>query len=122
MHFKTEYGLDIAELHLMAGSKVLDLEKKSKSYQDKQLTYDEVIQDVLNDFEKGAYIIVDEMWQKEIGRPIIRYKETAWEFIKRLASHYRQSVFSDVRSGNPRVYRCAPGIYSVHHWSFCPAR
>ena len=48
--FSTENGLDVAEVRLKAGSLLLDLEQKSKSYQDVSLTYEEVISDVLQEF------------------------------------------------------------------------
>ena len=106
--FTTENGLDIAEIHLLAGSSLLDLEQKSKSYQNVNLTYDDIIMDVLKEFEHGDYVIPNDAWKKKFGRPIIRYRETAWEFIRRVASHLNMPVFSDIRSGAPRVYVGVP--------------
>jgi hypothetical protein len=110
VRFSTENGLNTAELELSAGSVLLDLEEKSKSYQNTELTYDEIIADVLSDFSGGDSVIAGEISGKRIGNPVIRYRETAWGFIKRLASHYNLPVFSDVRSGAPRVYVGVPDI------------
>ncbi|MDR0468611.1 MAG: phage late control D family protein, partial [Peptococcaceae bacterium] len=112
VHFSTENGLDVVELRLLAGSTSLDIVKKSKSYQDASLTYDEIIKDVLRDFPDGMSLVSGEISGKRIGSPVIRYRETAWEFIRRLASHYNLSVFSDARSSEPRVYVGVPNIHS----------
>ena len=110
VRFSTENGLDIAELQLLAGSILLDLEKKSRSFQNVNLTYDDVITAVLDEFPLGDAILAPEISGKKIGQPIIRYCETAWEFIQRLASHFNLSVFSDIRSNAPRVYVGAPKL------------
>ncbi|MDR0489854.1 MAG: hypothetical protein LBH28_01220 [Oscillospiraceae bacterium] len=120
--FSTENGLDIAELRLLAGSSLLDTKKKSRSYQNVQLTYGQIIEDVLSDFELGDSVISSEISGKEIGSPIIRYCETAWEFILRLASHYNLPVYSDIRNCAPRVYVGIPtlnedAVFSEHIYS-----
>ena len=110
VRFSTENGLDIAELQLRAGSSLLDLEKQSRSFQNVNLTYNDVIKAVLDEFPSGDAILSPEISGKKIGKPIIRYSETAWEFIRRLASHFNLSVFSDIRSSAPRVYVGAPTL------------
>lgn len=39
-----------------------------------------------------------------IGRPVIRYRETEWEFVKRLASHLGTYVMADTTTGRPNIW------------------
>ena len=105
---RSENGYNTVELELLAGSWLLDLEKKSQSFQDVNMTYREVIEAVLEEYPMAATIIADEMGCSTLGKPVIRYRETAWEFVGRLASHFNLPVFSDVRAGTPRVYVGVP--------------
>ena len=108
--FSTENSLDVVALRLKAGSIKLDTLLKSKSYQDIDLTYYDIIVDVLADFHEGNAVISDEIADQKIGYPVVRYKETAWQFIRRLASHYNLPVYSDASSSMPRVYVGLPSI------------
>ncbi|MDR0491573.1 MAG: hypothetical protein LBH28_10065, partial [Oscillospiraceae bacterium] len=61
VRFSTENGLDIAELQLLAGSSLLDLEKQSRSFQNVELAYDDVIMAVLDEFPLGDAILAPEI-------------------------------------------------------------
>ena len=113
----SESGYNVVQLSLLAGSWLLDIEKGSRSFQDINMTYDEVIKSVLYEYPSAASIVSKEMCGKKIGTPIIRYRETAWEFISRLASHFNLAVFSDVRTGHPRIYVGVPELYKEAEFS-----
>jgi len=107
----SENGYNTVMLKLIAGSWLLDIEKKSQSFQNINLTYEEIITSVLLEYPLADTLIAQEMSGKRISYPIIRYRETAWEFIGRLASHFNIPVFSDVRSGNPRITVGVPYLH-----------
>lgn len=91
------------ELYAISGTIFLDLEKKSKSFQDVQLLYYYLIRQVLKETSKASYVPGDE-WNKPIELPIIQYNETDWEFMKRLASHFNTSVIPEITRGEPKFY------------------
>jgi len=108
---KSENGYNTVYLELLAGSWLFDIEQKSQSFQDVTMTYKEVIKTVLQEYSMASSIIAEEMGEEPIGKPLIRYRETAWEFIGRLASHFNLPIFSDVRTGLPRIYVGVPKLY-----------
>lgn len=73
---------------LLNGSYLLDKEKKSKSYQDAAMTYQEIAQDKALTIYEGTH--------KSIDHIIIQYEETDWEFLKRLASITHTGVYADM--------------------------
>ncbi|MCL1935055.1 MAG: contractile injection system protein, VgrG/Pvc8 family [Defluviitaleaceae bacterium] len=80
----------------------IDREPKSRSFQDVSMTYRQVIKKVLKD-TSGARLLfsVDD---KPIGKPIIQYRETDWEFIKRLASHFNTSIIADPKNPTADIW------------------
>ena len=65
------------------------------------MTYDDVINEALSDYPKTD-------WMNKVGSGvkipdiIVQYKETDWEFIKRLASHFNAPVVADEKESYPR--------------------
>lgn len=90
---KTGQGYGEVEIHLISNTILLDKNKICRSFQKKDLTYEQLAQKVV-----GAKTCVT--WnadkQKCIGRPLIQYYETNWEFLKRISSHLNASVYADV--------------------------
>jgi len=90
---KNDREVDIVEVTVQTGSFILDIEAKSRSFQDITLTYKDVVSQVLSESGGGAIFSVGE--DVAIGQPIIQYQETDWEFIKRLASHFTSPIIPD---------------------------
>lgn len=104
----TDYEVDINEqvnklkIKALTGSYQLDLEKKSRSFQDVTMTYKDVVKEVLNG--SGGNILCSIGGDRQIGKPLIQYHETDWEFIKRLASHFNSKIIADTKSTKPNVW------------------
>ena len=96
-----ERGTWIGEIKGIGGTVSLDREKKKRSFQRKEMTYGQVIKEILKEYEK-AYFRWEEGENKVIGKPFIQYKETDWEFLNRLCSNENQSLIPDIRRGNPQ--------------------
>jgi len=91
------------ELEAVSYSYNLDITKKYRSFQDLSMTYRDILDEVLADYDKTHYI--DTVTNKQIIPDIIvQYNETDWEFIKRLASHFNASVVADCKESFPRFY------------------
>jgi hypothetical protein len=91
---------------LVSASCELDLEKRSRSFQDVGMTYSQVIHSVLLRYADADCAMVPA--DKPIGMPIIQYQETDWEFIKRLASHFNTSLIPETTQGTPLFWLGMP--------------
>jgi len=96
-----EGELEIVTISALSSTILLDIKKKSRSFQDTSREYFYVIHRVLDDTEDANSII--QVQDKLIKKPVIQYEETDWQFIKRLASHLGTSVIPDIREASPRV-------------------
>ncbi len=81
----------------------LDREKKSRSFQNVEMAYEQVAKSVIKDYE-GAKIIFHINGNKRIESPVIQYDETDWEFLIRLCSHFHGALTADLRTEKPIVH------------------
>ncbi|WP_334073959.1 MULTISPECIES: deaminase domain-containing protein [Paenibacillus] len=96
-------GTFLLELEAMSATVFMDLGKKRRSFQNKEMTYQALIQTVMADYP-GHDVIQVEGSEKRIGEPIVQYDETDWEFLKRIASHFQSVILSDILEAKPRIY------------------
>lgn len=81
----------------------LDREQKMRSFQNGEMTYRDIFEKVIKDYQNAQIIwCLDE--DKKIGRPIIQYNETDWEFIIRLASHFNSGIWVDETQEEIKLY------------------
>ncbi len=100
---KEENGLRLIHLDLASGSILLDMEKKSRSYQNVGMTYGKVIDEALAPWNTTA-IYPSNMGGTAIGFPVIQYQETDWEFVKRMASRFALSPYPEPSIGGSKMY------------------
>ncbi|MCM1233947.1 MAG: hypothetical protein NC489_27895 [Ruminococcus flavefaciens] len=81
----------------------LDREKKKQSFQNIEMTYRQVIQEVIKHYQEteSVWNIRDD---KSIGDPLIQYNETDWEFLMRLCSHFHEMLIPDMQNGKWKVH------------------
>lgn len=77
-------GLYILTADFLSESSVLDREEKSRSFQDTSLAYSDIVAKIMDDYPEKSFELTAET--VTIDGPLIQYKETDWQFIKRLAS------------------------------------
>jgi hypothetical protein len=80
-----ENGLKVMELLIMPYSRLLDMLPETRVFQDKGLTYNEMVGAVLAPFG-DADAIVSAGDGQPIGQMFVQYRETAWAFLVRMAS------------------------------------
>lgn len=96
-------GVFYLEVEGISATFQLDLEKKSRSFQNTNLTYKQVIEQVIQGTPHcNANYQVGQT--EKIKVPIIQYLEKDWEFIKRMASHFGATVVPEVTSGQPSFW------------------
>ena len=96
-----------AEIKLVSASYLMDVEKKSRSFQDKDQTYEEIMKQIAVEYDGGD--ILDYISnEKPIGNLIVQYEETDWGFLKRLSSHFHAGILPDAQFGSPKIYFGSP--------------
>ncbi|BCZ45488.1 hypothetical protein psyc5s11_15550 [Clostridium gelidum] len=115
---------DVRTLEVEALSKtvLMDIEKKSRTFQNENDSYEEIFKKInagysnvqtFNNVTNGA----------KIDKLIVQYKESDWELIKRLASHFNGGVVSECQltdikyslgaSGDRKTYDINEFNYSI---------
>ncbi len=88
MHILDAEGKEYRELYLeaMSATCLMDQTKKSAAFQKKSAGCREITDLVLKDYRGAGCIIVPEAGAGSMGRFVVQYEETDWEFLSRLAS------------------------------------
>jgi len=85
----------------------LDLKRENNSFQDQEMQYKEIFNKIkksCQDSFKTELKLTDETTQnKKTGQFVIQYKETNWEFLKRLASHFHTVLLPNARTEHAEV-------------------
>lgn len=92
-----------AKIKLVSLSILLDLKKKSRSFQDSGQTYQEILKQIVKEYDNGD-VLDTASGGKAIENLIVQYEETDWEFMKRLASHFHASILPAFEFGAPKIY------------------
>lgn len=82
----------ILHLHAVSYTWKMDIERKSRSFQNIALTYQDVVQAVAGEY--GA----DVRWNtanKKLPYPLVQYQETDYAFLKRILSHLQGKITSE---------------------------
>jgi len=83
----------------VSASSLLESQKHSRSFQNISSTFYDIIS--LVTAQAGGQVICASDNSKEIGRPMIQYNETDWDFFKRISSHLNVPIIPDIETGNP---------------------
>ncbi|MDF2889014.1 MAG: hypothetical protein K0R23_3399, partial [Lacrimispora sp.] len=92
----------IAEIDAVSPTELLDREEKCRSFQNIDMTYKELVRRVLADTANTEVIFHIE--DRKIGAPVYQYKETDWEFLKRIAGQLGTSLLPGGVSIKPELY------------------
>ncbi|WP_353846077.1 late control protein D [Clostridium sp. ZBS15] len=96
-------GLYYIEIEGISKSSELDMKEKSRSFQNINMTYDELIKIILNDYSGFNFTQCIGEGQA-IGKPLFQYKETDWNFLKRIASELKSEIYCDIIDLNNTLY------------------
>ncbi len=96
-------GVYYLEIEGITSSFELDIKEKSKSFQNANMTYDELIGTILKDYSGYNYTQCISKGRK-IGKPLFQYKETDWSFLKRIASELNSELFCDIMETRNMFY------------------
>ena len=84
-----------------------DLVKKRRSFQDKSLSYHDMVKSILSEYSHGA--VIDTASQgTAIGTMQLQYYETDWNYIKRMASHFNEGIVPNCTMNGAKIYFGVP--------------
>ncbi|NFS28747.1 hypothetical protein FDF12_14995 [Clostridium botulinum] len=102
-------GIYYLELEGSSSSSLLDIEKRTRSFQDINMSYDELINEILKNYE--GYGFTQCMSRPmSIEKPLFQYKETDYEFLKRIGSYLGLELICDVVNTNNIIYFGKPSL------------
>ncbi|MFE4572871.1 hypothetical protein [Paenibacillus chitinolyticus] len=104
-------GVYTLEIEALAGSYLLDVRRKRRSFQQADMDYPALIAAILADYP-GHDVICEAGAGVPIGAPVIQYDETDWELLKRLASRFHTVLISDIWSVQPKFSFGIPKLKS----------
>ncbi|MBN1046104.1 late control protein D, partial [Clostridium botulinum] len=85
-------GIYYLEIQALTSSFKLDIKEKSRSFQNVDMTYDALINEILKDYS-GFSFTQNIGKGQAIGKPLFQYKETDWDFLKRIASELKSELY-----------------------------
>lgn len=95
--------LYIMTVSCVSFSYILDVESRSCSFQDTSLTHKDVLQKLYQENGIG-HILFRKINDNSIKLPIIKYKETDWQFTLRMAARIDSIVYPHSPDNSPAVY------------------
>ena len=102
IELKTVHNINYLEVEAVSLTQMLDCKLKSRSFQNKDLSYEALIKGIVSEYDGD---IRDEVSrQKKIGKMVMQYQETDWQFLKRLASHFNTGLIPYDLADKPKLF------------------
>ncbi|OFS25005.1 DUF6531 domain-containing protein, partial [Clostridium sp. HMSC19A10] len=109
VHMIYEGEVLIMEINCISYTQDFDIKKNSRTFCDLDMTYGELIDTVLNQYSRKAY--VDNLTEDSvINEFILQYEESDWQFLKRMATHFNGVLVPDCTEDFGRFYFGIPSL------------
>ncbi len=95
------------EVEAISHSYDLDVKRKSRSFQNLNMSYSALVQQVVSDYTDVDVMDLASKGAK-LGTFTIQYQETDWQFLKRMASRFHTGLVSACGAGKPKFYFGVP--------------
>ena len=100
LSLQTTIDENILTIDLFDAAYKLNWKHETCSFQKLTDKYEDILKKSVT--EEGAKIQL-KVTDKAIEKMIVRLNETSWQFLKRMASHFNASIFTDITSEKPLV-------------------
>ncbi len=104
----TQGQMRVARIEGKSRSWLMDRTKHSRSFQDANMSYSALIQEVMKSYENCDFIYAGA--EQPIERLIIQYEETDWDFLKRVVSLVGYTLTPDSRQDGLKFYVGVPTL------------
>lgn len=81
----------------------MDVKLKKRSFQNKDMNYPDLIEEVISDYS-GSDFIDTTTSDSKLNEFILQYNETDWQFLKRMASHFNTGLVVEVKAHTPKFW------------------
>jgi len=81
----------------------LDINLKKRTFQNLDMSYRDVVEEVLKDYPKADYLD-KAMKDTKLEGMIVQFNETDWEFLLRISSKFQAPLIVDSKENYPRIY------------------
>ncbi|MBR5913084.1 MAG: hypothetical protein IKZ58_01795 [Selenomonadaceae bacterium] len=98
--FQPTVDYNLLTIDLYDASYLLNWKRATQSFQKLEDKYEDILKKTVT--EEGATVQL-KVTDKAIEKMIIRLNETSWQFIKRMASQFNASIFTDITAEKPMV-------------------
>ncbi|WCN36400.1 contractile injection system protein, VgrG/Pvc8 family [Aneurinibacillus uraniidurans] len=116
----TVRGIYYLEIEALSHTCSMDSKLRSRSFQNKDMLYTELIEQVLTAYPDADYIDTASK-SSALQKCIIQYQETDWQFLKRMASHFGAVLIPDATATDPKFWfglaEGRPRTALEHHYS-----
>lgn len=99
----SEGNLKQAIIKLVGATRLLECVSHTRTFQNKDMTYGELIKSIETGFDDIKHIMHIGSGQA-IGDMIVQYKENDWDFLKRLASHFHERIYTEYGENGIRYH------------------
>ncbi|MFJ6267973.1 hypothetical protein ACIQGW_23750 [Lysinibacillus xylanilyticus] len=100
-------GIYYIEVEAASNTYFLDIKKKNCSYQDKGMTYSSLFK-LMSPYYPGLDVIDEATKGGKLGNFTLQYRETDWEFLKRLASRFNTGLVPAATFDKPKFHFGVP--------------
>ena len=87
---------------------LMDRYKRSRSFQNENMTYQQLIKEILMEYEGTDLSYTAE--EKKVGSLIVQYEETDWDFLQRVLSQAGMMLTPDSRQPGLKIYAGVPNL------------
>lgn len=111
--FSDSLGVCVCDIEAFSKSILFDKEKNDRLFQNKEDNIKSVVEEVSSKIETRVIYNTE---IKKLGKLFLQYRETDWEFIKRIASNFGEVIVADYKSGLPAFYYGMPYTEDMVHF------
>lgn len=112
MEMKVKGGTCRMEIVLRSGTVRMDANKRTRSFQNTDMLYSDVL-DICRQGYSNAEKIMTAAKGEKIGQFIMQYRETDWEFVKRLAGMKHTVLVADCSTCGEKYYFGLPDRQNI---------
>ncbi len=103
LRMKVENQTCIVEVDVQSGSSLMDEKIHTRSFQNPELNYQQLLKACGNGYKQYDFIMIDGK-NKKINQFVMQYQETDWQFIKRMAARTNSVVVPEYKTGGTKFY------------------